>query len=151
VRRTTVSASWFVRGDRGFTAATFAFGRNDEEHGATTGVLAEATHWRGPHAIYGRWETLQLDTTLLGGAHEQSHDDEHSPIVTAVTLGVVRELPRWNNVEAGIGADLTAYRVPPDMRVAYGERPLSFHVFFRLRPPVGAMGRMWNMKMGRTH
>jgi hypothetical protein len=147
LRRTTVSASWFARGDRGFTAMTFAFGRNDEDHGATNGVLAETTHWRGPHAIYGRWETLQLDATFLGDAHE----DEHSPNVTAVTVGGVRELPRWNGFETGVGADLTAYRVPSDLRQAYGERPWSFHVFFRLRPPAGAMGRMWNMRMGRTH
>ena len=151
VRRTTASASWFRRGDRGFTAATFAFGRNDEEHGATSGVLAEATRASGPYSIYGRWETLQLDTTLLGGADAHSDEENYRPIVSAVTLGGVRELPRWNGFETGIGADFTAYRVPSDLRVAYGERPLSFHVFFRLRPPAGGMGRMWNMRMGRTH
>ena len=26
---------------------------------------------------------------------------------------------------------------------------MSFHVFFRLRPPAGAMGRMWNMRMAQ--
>jgi hypothetical protein len=151
VRRSTASASWFSKRDDGFTAATVAFGRNDEDHGATSGVLAEATRASGPYSIYGRWETLQLDTTLLDGGHAEFTLDDPSPIVTAVTFGGVRELRRWYGLEAGIGADLTAYRVPSGLRVAYGQRPISFHLFFRLRPPAGSMGRMWNMRMGRTH
>ena len=150
VRRTTVSASWFVRGDRGFTAATFAVRPQRRR--------ARCHQWRARRSDSLARATCDLRALGNPAARydaprrraRSAHDDEHSPIVTAVTLGGVRELPRWNNVEAGIGADLTAYRVPPDMRVAYGERPLSFHVFFRLRPPVGAMGRMWNMRMGRT-
>jgi hypothetical protein len=31
----------------------------------------------------------------------------------------------------------------------YASHPVSFHVFFRLRPPAGAMGRMWNMRMSQ--
>jgi len=33
------------------------------------------------------------------------------------------------------------------LQPSYGTHPVSFHVFFRLRPPAGAMGRMWNMRM----
>ena len=29
----------------------------------------------------------------------------------------------------------------------HGEHPVSFQVFFRLRPPTLGMGRMWNMRM----
>jgi hypothetical protein len=31
----------------------------------------------------------------------------------------------------------------------YASHPVSFHVFFRLRPPADAMGRMWNMRMSQ--
>jgi hypothetical protein len=33
----------------------------------------------------------------------------------------------------GVGGDLTAYRVDPNLRDNYGA-PLSFHVFLRYRP-----------------
>jgi hypothetical protein len=51
--------------------------------------------------------------------------------------------------EGGVGADVTFYRTPGELRSAHGEHPLSFHVFFRLRPPAGSMGRMWNMRMSQ--
>ncbi len=148
VRRTTGSLSWFKTREHGFTAATAAFGRNDEEHGATNGVLAEATHKAGLNSIFGRWETLQTEG-LLGPEDHQPDDDQS--VVTALTIGAVRELPRWKGFEPGIGADLTAYQVPADLRTAYGDHPFSFHLFFRLRPPAGTMGRMWNMTMGGGH
>jgi hypothetical protein len=153
VRRTTASAAWFRPHDRGFTAATVAAGRNDEDHGASSGVLAEATHKRGLYSVYGRLETLQLDVVLLqSGATTGPDDDEHQhvAIVSAATIGAVRDLPRWRGFETGIGADLTGYRVPIAFQSTHGSRPLSFHVFFRLRPPAGSMGRMWNMRMGKS-
>jgi hypothetical protein len=31
----------------------------------------------------------------------------------------------------------------------YGSHPVSFHVFFRLQPPAGSMGHMWNVLMSQ--
>jgi hypothetical protein len=56
---------------------------------------------------------------------------------------------RWRGFEGGIGADLTFYNVPESLQPTYSAHPVSFHVFFRLRPPAGAMGRMWNMRMSQ--
>ena len=67
--------------------------------------------------------------------------------VTALTLGAVRELPRWRRLETGIGAAATFYGVPDRLTLTLRQRPVSFQVFFRLRPAAGAMGRMWNMHM----
>jgi len=67
----------------------------------------------------------------------------------AVTLGGVRELGVWRGFEGGLGADVTFYGVPAPLAAAYSRRPISFHLFFRLRPPAGAMGRMWNMRMSQ--
>ena len=55
-------------------------------------------------------------------------------MVAALTLGVVRELPRWRRLESGIGAAATFYGVPDRLTPTYGKRPVSFQVFFRLRP-----------------
>jgi hypothetical protein len=40
--------------------------------------------------------------------------------------------------------------VPEALRDSYGDHPISFRVFLRIRPPASSMGRMWNMRMGRA-
>ena len=67
--------------------------------------------------------------------------------MAAFTLGGVRDLPGWRGFEAGLGADVTFYAVPDILKTTHGSRPVSFQVFCRVRPPVGPMGRMWNMRM----
>jgi len=44
---------------------------------------------------------------------------------------------------------VTFYRTPDALQPEYGAHPVSFHIFFRLRPPAGGMGRMWNMRMSQ--
>ena len=132
LRRTTASGSWFRRRGDGFSAVTIAAGRNDTDHGAFNAVLAEATERRGNNSFYGRLELAQKETVSQ---------------VTALTLGAVRDLSRWRGFEIGIGGDVTGYLVPDEARTAYGAHPISFHVFVRVRPPAGHMGRMWNMRM----
>jgi hypothetical protein len=135
IRRTTASASWFRRQPDGFIATTVAAGRNDTDHGAFHALLAEATARRGAMAWYGRLEYVEKET--LPSA------------VTALTLGGVRELTRWRGFEIGAGGDVTGYVVPDALRPAYGGSPVSFHLFVRVRPPAGHMGRMWNMRMAK--
>ena len=65
------------------------------------------------------------------------------------TLGGVRDVLNWRGFEGGIGADVTFYGVPTTLQPMYSSHPVSFHVFFRLRPPAGAMGRMWNRRMSQ--
>ena len=67
--------------------------------------------------------------------------------MTALTLGAVRDVTKWRDSEIGIGGDVTGYAVPAAARTAYGDHPISFHLFVRVRPPAGQMGRMWNMRM----
>jgi len=69
--------------------------------------------------------------------------------VFAFTLGGVHDVLAWRGFEGGVGADVTFYGVPAALQPAYSAHPVSFHVFFRLRPPAGLMGRMWNMRMSQ--
>ena len=43
---------------------------------------------------------------------------------------------------------MTVYAVPEVLRGTHGDHPVSFQLFFRLRPPA-PMGRMWNMRMSQ--
>nr|AAY89267.1 hypothetical protein [uncultured bacterium BAC10-10] len=155
VRRTTGSASWFRRRTDGFTAATLAFGQNQKEfHGTFRAALGEITDRRGRVSLYGRAERVGVETELLrsrGIFH--SHTQVASDGVTAATVGVVIDVPRWKTLrrfEAGLGAEVTSYVVPSSLRTAYGNHPVAMRVFLRVRPPAGTMGRMWNMRMARA-
>ena len=155
VRRTTVSGSWVStrEGDR-WTAVSAAFGRNDKaEGGGNVAWLAEATRRSGLLTFFGRAEVLQVETDLLlTGVHGHSHDGEPAPRdwVSALSLGATREVTSWRGFEVAAGGDATVYRVPAALQPAYGDSPVSFHLFLRVRTPA-AMGRMWNHVMTRGH
>jgi YHS domain-containing protein len=136
--------------EENFTAATVAVGRNDKEHGAFHGILAEATRRFGMNSLYSRFEVQQVETSLLLTGHiPESHElSELRDSVTSLTIGGVRDLWRASGYEVGIGGDLVFYGVPQRLEQAYGSRPVSFHVFMRVRPPA-PMGRMWNMTLTR--
>jgi hypothetical protein len=145
--RTTASASWLKREGDNFTAATAAYGMNNGEDVNRGSFLFEATRRAGAHTAYGRLEFVEVETGVLLEDHSVGHEIKDR--VAALTLGAVRELPRWRRLESGVGAAVTFYGVPDALESPYGNRPVSFQVFLRLRPSAGAMGRMWNMHMTR--
>jgi len=146
VRRTTLSASWAREADGiDYDAVTVGFGRNDKSQQSYNAFLAEATRRVGMNSYFGRFEALQVETELLqtGVAH---HEDGHTPArdtVLALTLGALRDVWRWKGLNFGVGADLTFYGVPDALAATYGSRPLSFHIYGRVRPPA-RWGRMWD-------
>jgi hypothetical protein len=153
VRRTTASADWLKVSGSDFTAATLAVGRNDKEHGAFHAFLAELAAHRGATSLYGRLESVDTETALLQNPLAAGARLDLPPSrVTALTIGAVRnvnDVARWRGYEIGVGADVTVYGVPDALRASHGDHPLSVHVFLRVRPPAGHMGRMWNMRMAR--
>lgn len=54
--------------------------------------------------------------------------------IGAYTFGGVRDLVQSKNWRLGLGADLTFYSKPAALDPAYGDNPVSLHVFLRLRP-----------------
>jgi hypothetical protein len=150
VVRSTVSASWTRKDGAAIAAVTAAFGRNNTDHGARNAVFIEGSRHRGNGAWYGRFESVQVETsslradTLVEGTGANLKDP-----VLAFTLGGVRDVWAWRGFEGGFGADISLYRVPAALQPNYSTHPVSFHLFFRLRPPTGAMGRMWNMRMSQ--
>jgi hypothetical protein len=148
--RSTASASWTRQKETTIASVTAAFGRNATDHGSRNAFLVEGARQTDTTTIYARLEALQVETALLQTERvvEGPAASVTNP-VAAFTLGGVRNVLRWNGFEGGIGADLSVYGVPDALRPMYSAHPVSFHVFFRLRPPAGAMGRMWNMRMAQ--
>ena len=150
ILRTTVSASWTKVSGSDVAGVTAAYGRNSTDHGGRNAVLVEGARHQGRNTIYGRFEGLQVETALLetDGAVTGPAAEVKDPVF-AFTAGAVRDVLVIRGFEGGFGADVTFYGVPSALRPAYSNHPVSFHVFFRLRLPAGAMGRMWNMRMSQ--
>ncbi len=155
VRRTTASASWTARRHNGWTAATMAWGRNNDPGQDFTSLLAEATHVAGRTTIYGRAERTDRESDVLRfGIHQfvggsKAHVPEGVGGIIAIgafTVGAVRTIARPSGWDLAAGADVTAYAFASILEPLYGDRPVSAHVFFRVRPPA-PMGRMADMTM----
>ena len=153
LRRTTVSASWMTQPDTDFSALTVGYGFNDKAHADAVfdAFFAEGTHRSGPYALYSRVEATDVETELLlGGAeHSGGAGPPLRDTVVALTIGAVRDFPQRIGFEFGLGGAVTFHHVPERLVSTHGTRPVSFIVFLRVRPPVSAMGRMWNMTMTR--
>jgi len=164
VIRTTASASWASRAGSDYSAVTAAYGVNAAHGTQRHAFLAEGTRRRGSNTFFGRMEIRHLETGVLlvdtstgvtlppvcpSEVHCVEETSARRDLLGAVTVGAVREVLRLRGFEGAPGAAATFYAVPAVLRATHGRHPVSFQVFFRLRPPAGAMGRMWNMRMSQ--
>jgi len=137
--RSTVSAAWTRKNGQAISGVTAALGRNNTDHGARSAFIVEGSRHADMNTFYGRFEGVQVEGLAA---------DVKDPVF-AFTVGGVRDIFAWRGFEGGLGADATFYGVPDAVQPLYSPHPVSFHLFFRLRPPAGSMGRMWNMRMSQ--
>jgi len=89
--------------------------------------------------LTGRFELVDKDE-LFANHHEQEHRLALSAGSTfrirALTAGYTRDIGTFKNVEAGIGANVTAYWIPSAIKPYYGDHPSGVNIFmrFRLKP-----------------
>jgi hypothetical protein len=135
LRRTTASVHYGAAGNSPF-AASAIWGRDREEHLVSDAWLLEAA-WQLTMVdqVYGRAEAVDKDRELLLKKDLTGHDPAASGTVTirALTLGYLRDFELWHRLKAGLGVDATIYGYPSELDRAYGDFPVSFHVFVRLR------------------
>jgi hypothetical protein len=150
IERTTASASWLKQNDQDLRAITIGYGVNAAEHGTRQAVFAEGTRHVGLNSVFFRAESLQVETNLLltDTAPATDHEAERKDRVSTLTIGGVRDILRWRGFEGGFGVAVTFYAVPEALKPSYGNRPVSWQLYFRLRPPARG-GRMWNTTMAR--
>jgi len=152
VQRTTASVSWFDRSDdHHFTAATFGYGVNAAHDTMRHAGFVEATRHSGANSWSIRGELLQVEREIL--VDDRVPDPHAGPEsrdpLGALTVGMDHDLVGGRRLEVSVGGNVTLYAVPSALQPTHGTHPLSFQAFVRLRPPAGAMGRMWNMRMSR--
>lgn len=151
LERTTASVSWFRPHGTAVRAVAAGYGVNVTDHGHRQAVFGEFTYGVGRHSIFGRVETVQVETALLltGALPATPADEARRDTVGAFTIGIGHEVLTRRGFTGAVGLQATAYAVPSPLTVTHGAHPWSAQVFFQLRPPAGSMGRMWNMRMSQ--
>jgi hypothetical protein len=151
IRRTTGSISWTHDRPNRLYAVTAVLGHNKRTYTDQTAFLLEGTARRNRNSLYVRIELLQVETEhlLFPTVVHKPHPGEFIDPLGAFTAGAVRDLLASGPVALGVGGDITYYGVPERLIPSYGKRPVSFHVFLRVRPRTAHASRMWNMTMMR--
>ncbi len=133
VRRTTASIMNVTNlsGER-HVATTVAWGRNDE-HGFSNAYLIETNFMSHSYSIFGRAEYVEKTGDELAWLPR----DRIIP-VKQFTLGATRELVRGRPYQLALGGSVSYAIKPGDLDALYGQHPVGYWIFLRLRP--AAMG-----------
>jgi hypothetical protein len=153
LRRVTASVQYNKKFDRGNWASAFVWGRNHlSEHGETrnlNGYTFESTvNFLDKNYLYTRLELVDKDELLRASdrALLGITNDHPSFRIGAYTFGGARDLWNTDKVSFAVGSDLTFYSKPSALDPIYGRRPVSWKLFFRIRP-----GKMDMSHMHGTH
>jgi len=151
IRRATASIQYNKPFHRGNWASSLIWGRNhvsgDEIHNLN-GYTAETTvNFLDKNYFYARLELVDKDDLLRAVDRARLGITQHHPSfrIGGYTFGGARDV--WNNdkLALAVGSDVTFYSKPAALDQIYGNNPVSWKLFLRLRP-----GKM-DMKGHGTH
>jgi hypothetical protein len=152
VRRTTASISYNRSFDRGNWASSLIWGRNHESHGGEifnlNGYVAESTvKFLDRNYLYTRLELADKNQLLREADRVSLGIADHHPSfrIGAYTIGGARDI--WNTEKTllAIGSDVTFYSKPSLLDSVYGQNPVSWKLFVRIRPAPMNMSGMHSM------
>jgi hypothetical protein len=129
--RQTASAEYNRPLAHGNWATSLVWGRVHKIAAGTdlNGYLLESTlNFQQRNYAFARLELVDKDELFPQAVVHPAHR------IGAYTFGGVRDVmqnPAW---QLGLGADVTFYSKPAALDAAYGNRPVSFQIFLRLRP-----------------
>jgi hypothetical protein len=132
IDRQTASISYNRPLAQGNWATTLLWGRNHKQVAGTNQnsyLLESNLNFAVRNYLFGRVELVDRD--------ELFHDNPLAGAsfrVGAYTIGTARDLVHSENAQISVGADLSFYSKPEVLDPIYGERPVSFRFFVRLRP-----------------
>jgi hypothetical protein len=117
--------------ENGNWATSLVWGRKHKELDNTTqnSYLLESTlNFLERNYAYTRLELVDKDELFPQAPIHPSHR------IGAYTFGGVRDLLHSEHWQLGLGGDVTFYSKPAVLDSFYGNAPVSFHVFLRVRP-----------------
>jgi hypothetical protein len=133
-RRQTASIEYVRSFERGWWATSAVWGRKHKElenRNLNSYLLESTLNFKARNYAFSRIELADKD--------ELFPDDPLRPNfrVGAYTFGGARDLVRGRLWQIALGADLTVYSKASALNSAYGDNPVSFQVFVRVRPGSG--------------
>lgn len=146
IRRMTASISHNKRFDRGNLATSFIWGRNRELHDeprTLNGYTFESTaNFLDRNYLYTRLELVDKQGLLSDNEMQRlGITDHHATFrIGAFTFGGARDILNTEQWSVALGSDLTFYAKPSILDSVYGERPVSWRFFVRVRPNKMRMG-----------
>lgn len=141
IRRATASVQYNHLFDRGNWASALVWGRNHvsepgELHNLNGYTFESTVNFLDRNYLYTRLELLDKDDLLRPGDRALlGITGEHPSFrIGAYTFGGARDLWNTDKVTFALGSDLTFYSKPALLDPIYGQRPISWKLFFRIRP-----------------
>jgi hypothetical protein len=141
IRRASASVQYNRPLQRGNWATAFIWGRNHvsgpgEVHNLNGYTFESTVNFLDKNYVYTRLELVDKDDLLRAAdrAALAITDDHPSFRIGAYTVGGVRDFWQTTRVSVGFGADLTFFSKPSVLDQVYGQRPLGFKIFMRVRP-----------------
>jgi hypothetical protein len=141
VRRATASVQYNRPFRRGNWATALVWGRNHLSAPSETrnlnGYTFESTvNFMDKNYLYTRMELVDKDELLRASDRRLLGitNDHPSFRIGAYTFGGARDVWNTDKVSLAIGSDLTFYSKPAILDPIYGQRPVSWKLFFRIRP-----------------
>jgi hypothetical protein len=123
---------------KGNWATSLIWGRVQKEFESfpLNSYLLESTlNFRRRNYAYTRFELVDKDELFPGVPFQPAFR------IGAYTFGGVRDLVQNQHWQLGVGTDVTFYSKPAVLDAAYGNNPVSFHVFLRVRPGFNEHGQ----------
>lgn len=140
IRRTTASLQYNKPLNRGNWASALVWGRNHvstpgEFHNLNGYTLESTVNFLDKNYLYTRLELVDKNEllTVSGRAQLGLTHDHPSFRIGAYTFGGVRELWNTEKISLGLGSDLTFYSKPAILDTLYGNNPVSWKLFLRVR------------------
>jgi hypothetical protein len=157
IRRTTASLQYNRPFERGNWASAFVWGRNHvSEHGEIRNLnayTAESTvNFLDKNYLYTRLELVDRDELLRDEDRDLLGITDHHAIfrIGAYTFGGLRDVWTTDKISIGVGSDVTFYSKPAILDQLYGNNPVGWKLFLRVRPGRMDMSSMHGMH-GSTH
>jgi hypothetical protein len=150
LRRTTASAQYTLPlKSGGFWATTLGYGNNSAHGVNSDSYLVETQlNLKERNTFFGRYEFVNK----LGEELALAPADKKFGI-GQLSLGYVRDLTPNRSYQTGVGAAVTFNMTPSSLKNTYGDSPMGFWVFFRIRPAAmkHSGGNMDGMAMPAGH
>jgi hypothetical protein len=141
IRRSTASLQYNRPFHRGNWAAALVWGRNHLSGGGDNanlnGYTAESTlNFLDNNYLYTRLELVDKNELLHPSDRAQLGiaQDHPSFRIGAYTFGGVRDIWNTGKVSLGIGSDVTFFSKPSILDRIYGNNPVGWKLFVRIRP-----------------